>query len=146
MLLPNATSRGEALKKSASAARARDSGVCLDAGWVTPMRVGVVMAEIVAHRLDDLAWHLGAPRAVEVSDRLSMVFPSQSREVRPDGLDRREIQSGIRHLVQCKRDAIQHPASSIQHPSKILVESCCQPDLGWVRNTESRRVYSRKQR
>ena len=85
MLAPKATSRGEAFRKSARTCRAFGEGlVGLVAGGEGPVRVGVVVEEVVGHRLDDPAGHLGAAGAVEVGHGLPVRAGAQRREVGPD--------------------------------------------------------------
>ena len=85
MLAPKATSSGVAFRKSARAcAGAGDDRVGLRAGREGPVGIGVVMQQVVGHRLDDRAGHLRAAGAVEVGDGLAIVPPLQGREVGAD--------------------------------------------------------------
>jgi hypothetical protein len=54
------------------------------------MRVGVVVVEVIDHRLGDGARDLRAAGAVEVGDRLIVVFAVERGEVRPDLSDARD--------------------------------------------------------
>jgi hypothetical protein len=46
--------------------RVGDQLICLGAGWIGPVHVGVVMEEIIIHRFGDRARNLCAPGAVEI--------------------------------------------------------------------------------
>ena len=84
-------------------ARARDQLVGLFARRIAPVRVGVVMEEVIVHRRDDRARDLRAARAVEVRDGVSAVRPLQRRKVRTNFVDADgpvRVQSGDgRHAI-----------------------------------------------
>ena len=62
-----------------------DNGVSLDAGGKRPVSIGVVVEQIVAHRIHDRGWNLGAAGSVEVGDRFLAVEAAQSGKMSPDG-------------------------------------------------------------
>ena len=82
------------------AARGLEQGVGLGARRVRPVRVGVVVEQVVAHRVGDRARDLGAAGAVEVGDRQAVVASLEGGEARADGLQagRGERGDGRRHL------------------------------------------------
>ena len=86
MFAPNAISLGAAFRKSASGrSRPDDNGVSLDAGGKRPVSIGVVVEQIVAHRIDDRGWNLGAAGSVEVGDGFLAMEATQSGKMSPDG-------------------------------------------------------------
>ncbi len=82
MLAPNATSAGEAPRKSATAERGGgDNRVRLFAGRIPPVGVGVVVVEVIRHRLHDDARHLGSAGAIEIGDVVSPVLPVEGEKL-----------------------------------------------------------------
>ena len=61
-----------------------NGGVCFFAGWIGPVRVGVVVIKVVGHRVNDLTRNLRPTGPVEVGDRMPIVIALESREVRTD--------------------------------------------------------------
>ena len=51
------------------------------------MGVGVVVQQVVAHRIDDRGGDLRAARAIEVRDRIAMVAPGQRGKLRADRVE-----------------------------------------------------------
>ncbi len=86
MFAPNTISLGAAFKKSASADRAPKimASVSTLVGK-RPVSVGVVVEQVVAHRIDDRGWNLGPAGSVEVGDWILPVETTQSRKMVPDG-------------------------------------------------------------
>ena len=81
MFWPNTISSARPFTKSASVSRARAmQRVGLFARGIAPVRVGVVIEEIVVHRVDDGARHLRSARAVEVRDGMAVVHRARARE------------------------------------------------------------------
>ena len=82
MFAPKAISAGDALIRSPHVlARCLYRGVSFCARGIGPMSIGVVVIKIIGHGLDDRPWNLRAARAVEVSDRKTVVHSFQSREM-----------------------------------------------------------------
>jgi hypothetical protein len=65
-----------------------------EAAWKMPVRVRVVMHQVVGHRVDDALRHLSAARAVEIRDGLAFVDAPQRRKRSPYGVDWRNGSSG----------------------------------------------------
>ena len=65
--------------------RPDDNGVSLDAGGKRPVSIGVVVEQIVAHRIHDRGWNLGAAGSVEVGDWFLTMEATQSGKMSPDG-------------------------------------------------------------
>ena len=82
MLAPNAISAGEAPRKSATAARAAAiiASVSSLVGYA-PVGVGVVVVEVIRHRLHDDARHLGSAGAIEIGDVVSPVLPVEGEKL-----------------------------------------------------------------
>src|SRR4026207_368651 len=88
ILAPKAISTGCATRKSASAIRERAMARSVSwLGGVAQWGVGVVVVEVVGHRLDHIPGHLSPSRAIEVGDRLMALFALQRWEASPDCLD-----------------------------------------------------------
>lgn len=64
-----------------SLSRFQQQGVGFGAGRIRPVRVGVVVKQIIADGGGDFARNLRASGAVEVGDRMTIVFSFQSREM-----------------------------------------------------------------
>jgi hypothetical protein len=58
------------------------------------MRIRIVMAQIIGHRIHNLTRDLCASGAIEVSDRLSGVPSGEGRELRANGFNRGEAEVG----------------------------------------------------
>jgi hypothetical protein len=54
-------------------ARSRNQRIGFDAGRIGPVRVGVVVQQVLAHRVSDRRGHLGASRPVEIGNREPVV-------------------------------------------------------------------------
>ena len=65
--------------------RPDDNRVSLDAGGKRPVSIGVVLQQIVAHRIHDRGGNLGAAGSVEVGDGLLAMEATQSGKMLPDG-------------------------------------------------------------
>ncbi len=70
-------------------ARGVERGVGLDARREGPVRVGVVVEQVVAHRVHHRARHLRAAGAVEVGDGRAAVAALEGGELRADLVDAR---------------------------------------------------------
>src|SRR6059058_5312506 len=64
--------------------RIHDGSVCLFARRISPMRVGVVMIEIINHRFGHHARDLRAARPIEVGHSVIGVAAFERGKVRPD--------------------------------------------------------------
>ena len=96
MLLPNAISAWRGVEKVGQRP-ARACGqrlVGLDAGRERPVRIGIVVNQVVGHRFDDRTGDLGAARAIEIGNPLSLVRPFQRREARANLVGRRDGDPG----------------------------------------------------
>ena len=79
--------------------RGLDQGVGLDAGRIGPVRVRVVVEQVVAHRVHHGLRHLRAARAVEVGDGSAFVAALERREAGADRLDAGGRSQCCRHRV-----------------------------------------------
>ena len=64
-------------------------GVSLGAGRKPPVRVGIVMKQVVGHGLDHDGRDLGSARPVEIGGRMALVNPLERGEGRANLVDRR---------------------------------------------------------
>ena len=88
-------------------ARVGDQRVCLFTRRIAPVRVGVVVEEVVLHRMHDAARNLRAAWAVEICDGKSIVRSLERRELRANVFNGRDVRGrGIDH----RRHAITTPA------------------------------------
>ena len=71
-----------------------DDGIGLGTRGVLPMRVRVVMQQVLLHRLDDRHRHLRSSRTVEVRDGMPVVYPVECREVSADIVGRAHVCGG----------------------------------------------------
>ena len=69
------------------AAGGQQGSVGLAAARIGPVRVGVVVQQVVRDRLGDAARRLGATRTIEVGYRMAVVAPVQRRKVAANLLD-----------------------------------------------------------
>ena len=67
-------------------ARLRQGGVGLGAGRIIPVRVGVVVKEIIRNGVGNRPGHLRSSRAVKISDRFSRVPPEQGGKAAANGV------------------------------------------------------------
>ncbi len=65
------------------------------------MTIGVVVKQIIAHRVDDDLRHLRATRPIEVSDRLAVVLPGKGRKMGADFGGRKGRLGGGYHRAVC---------------------------------------------
>ena len=92
MLAPKTISSGRGAEKIGErGARALDRRIRFGTGRIVPVRVGVVVIEVVGHRLDDRARHLSATGTVEVGHRAVLVHALKRGKVTTDGFDRRHL-------------------------------------------------------
>ena len=81
-----------------------DDLVGLEARWVRPVRVRVVVQQVVAHRIDDARRHLRSPRSVEVRHGMTSVHALERGEARANLIDARHardvrLNRSGRHLI-----------------------------------------------
>src|SRR5258705_529460 len=69
---------------STSLSRLRERRVCLFAGRIGPMSVGVVVIKVVVHCFDHLPRHLGSAWAVKISNGLVVVYARERRKTGSD--------------------------------------------------------------
>ena len=62
-----------------------ENQIRLDAGFESSALIGIAVNQIVTHPLNDLHWHLGSRRIIQVNSWLSLIGQSQSGELGPDG-------------------------------------------------------------
>ena len=113
MLAPKAISYGRPPRKSAERfARGRERRVRLVARRVGPVRIGVVVQQVVRHRVDDRLRHLRAAGSVEVGDGQPVVHGARARGSASGwprrgrrGRERRRSSSSCLHL------SVQHTAA-----------------------------------
>ena len=67
--------------------RFRDCFVSLGARRIRPVGVGVVMIEIIQHRITDAPGSLSSTRSVEVRDRMPVMNSLERRELRANLLE-----------------------------------------------------------
>ena len=87
MFAPNAISSADAPSSAASHSRAlRERGVGLFAGRIAPMRVRVMVEQVVGDRVGNHARHLRAAGTVEIRDRCAALSPLECRKGGTDSL------------------------------------------------------------
>jgi hypothetical protein len=62
-------------------------GVGLFARWVGPVRIGVMMEEVIFHRCNDRARHLGSTGSIEIGHRMVVVSADERRELLAEDRD-----------------------------------------------------------
>src|SRR5205823_10056266 len=100
-------------------AGAKQQRVRLLTRGVEPMRVGVVVEQVVGHGVDDGQRNLGPARTVEVRDGLTVVNPLESGELAANCVDGGDG-FGCRALRCCRRC---HAISTPAHCSTNLAAS-----------------------
>ncbi len=76
--------RGRVQKFRKNLARVLESSIRFRARWISPMRVCVVVIEVVAHLFDDVPGHLSSSGTIEIGDPVAVVYPFKSRELVSD--------------------------------------------------------------
>ena len=102
MFAPKATSSGDAFEKiSQRTARVGDGGVRLLTRGIGPVRVRVVMEEVVSHPVGDDGRDLGAAWSVEVRHGMAAVLPAERGKLIADDVYWRDVRhSGSNRLSQ----------------------------------------------
>src|SRR6267378_2863220 len=63
--------------------RLRQCGISLVAGRKVPVGIGVMMIQVISHRLHDRTWDLGTSGPIEIGNALAIVYPIERRKTRP---------------------------------------------------------------
>src|SRR4051812_10351909 len=96
-----------------------DQPIGLGAGRVMPMRVCIVVQQVVAHRVYDGLWYLRAARTVEIRNLVAVVLPAQRRKLLANLLSAQ--------LLACRRSDLArggaHEISAPAHCSRIFAAS-----------------------
>ena len=97
-------------------ARRMDHRVGLFARRIRPIRIGVVLIEVVGHGPTNRQGHLGAPRPVEVRDGPTIVAPRQGGKLLSNRHDRHDYYDQNRHATAMV--ASWAPMTSPTHPGQ----------------------------
>ena len=107
-----------------------DRLVRLGAGRVVPVRIGVMVIEVIRHRLDHPARHLRSTGPVEIRNRLAVVNALERRELGPDQVTReprlgtrRAFASGVGNRTLDVRRHLAPPTVTPAHSSSTCTVS-----------------------
>ena len=117
--------------------RRQNRRVRLLAGRESPVSVGIVVNEVIGHRLDHDPRNLGPARPVEVGDTMAMMHALESGESRPDLGGRRDGEperSGRWTAVMLSLSASRRVVGfqpQVPTPGAGIVASCRRGWLSW---------------